>query len=331
VPKGVGVRVPERPLANASLHSSRPHWATRRSSNPVTTTGCGRSTKLSGRRRECERSRSQASLDEEYEDLIAPLHKQRDGKTYFRPPEIEAALESLAQLPIEDLARRAQICDAEDPQYVVSECVLHFVRQSKANGDTKPYQDLFTALRNRVLRAVPVRLRRMAGNSKAAEPDLEGQMQEKVLFDFQKLLCLDRQVYEERLDFYEVRFNAAIAKLRATARRAVRNKQSRRKPMEYDGESSDLTLEMETALERVRNPNGQKEDDFLYRLRFYEAISTLPDDQRRVMELLLEGVPSDSKKPGVQTISKILGCVEQTVRNRRNRTYAAIRVAMKEE
>src|SRR5690606_13900329 len=115
--------------------------------------------------------------------------------TYFRPPEIEAALESLVRLPIEEVARRAQIGDVEDPDYVPSECVLHFVRQSKANGDGKPYQDLFMALRNRVLRAVPVQLRRVAGLSKASESDLEEQIQEMVLFDFQKLLCIDRQAY----------------------------------------------------------------------------------------------------------------------------------------
>lgn len=263
--------------------------------------------------------------------MIAPLQKQSDGKAYLRPPEIAAALVSLARLPIEEVARRAQISDVEDSDYVPSECVLHFVRQSKANGDGKPYQDLFTVLRNRVLRAVPVRLRRVAGVPNAAESDLEEQIQERVLFDFQKLLCLDRQAYDERLDFYEVRFNSALVLLRASARRAVLRKQSRRKPMQYDGDGSDLTLEMEDALDRVRNQNGPENDDSAYRLRFYEAISTLPDDQRRVMELILEGLPIDSKVPEVQTISKILGCGEQTVRNRRDRAIAAIRLALKEE
>jgi len=256
--------------------------------------------------------------------LIAPLQKQSDGKTYFRPPEIEAALESLAGLPIEEVARRAEVIDPDDPEYVPSECVVYFVRQSKANGDTKPYQDLFKALRNRVRRAVPVRLRRIAGVSKAVESDAELQMQDKVLFDFQRLLCLDRKARDGRLNFYEIRFNLALARLRATARRSVVQKESRRKPMQYDGDGSELAVEMEEALDRVRNPNGPKNDDSDYRLRFYEAISNLPDDRRRVMELLLNGLQ-------IEAIAKILSCVEKTVRNRRDRAFAAIREALSEE
>lgn len=264
--------------------------------------------------------------------MIVPLRKQcDDGTTYFRPTEIEDALTALYQLPIAEVARRASVSDPEDPEYVPSECLVHFVRQSKVNGDNTPYQDIFSALRNRVLRAVPVRLRRVPGVSKPAEADSESQIQEKVIFDFQKLLCLDRQEYDQRLDYYEIKFNSAIATLRATARRAFLKKESRRKPMEYDGEASDLSLEMEEALERVKHPNGQKEDDFLYRLRFLKAISSLPADQRRVIELLLDDVPIDSENPEVRTIRKILGCAEKTVRNRRDRAYATIREALKEE
>jgi DNA-directed RNA polymerase specialized sigma24 family protein len=263
--------------------------------------------------------------------LIGPLRKQREGKAYFRPSEIETVLQSLDGLRIEEVSRRAEISEVDDPEYVPSECLVYFVRQSKVNGDTKPYRDLFAALRNRVLRAVPVRPRRVRGVSKPVESDVEGQIQEKVLFDFQKLLCLDRQTYEERLDFYEIRFNAAIATLRATARRVILKKHSRRRPLQFDGDSSELTIEMEQALERVRSPNRQKEDDFPYRLRFYEAISTLPDDQRRVMELLLEGVPIDAEDPEARTIRRLLGCVEKTVRNRRDRAYAAIRDVLKQD
>lgn len=264
--------------------------------------------------------------------MIAPLRKQSDdGATYFRPKEIEDALAALYQLPIAEVARRASIDDPEHPEYVRSECVLHFVRQSKTNGDTKPYQDLFTVLWTRVTSAIPVRLRKVTGLSKLGEVDSEEHIQEKVLGKFVELLSLDRLNYDERLDFYEIRFNSAIFSLKSTARRSVWSNESHREPVAYDGDGTDLSLEMEEALERVRNPNGKTNDDFLYRLRFLDAISSLPPDQRRVIELLLEEVPIDSEDPEVRTISKILGCVEKTVRNRRDRAYAAIREALKEE
>ncbi len=172
--------------------------------------------------------------------MVVPLRKQTVDGTCFRPPEIEQSLVALEQLPIEEVARRAAINDADHPEFVPSECVLYFVRQSKANGDSAPYRDLFTALRKRVCRAVPTPSRRIRGTSKQAEIDLEVQIQDRVLFDFQKLLCCDRQEYDERLEYYEIRFNHAIATLRASARRAILRKESRKQAIAFEGDGSAL-------------------------------------------------------------------------------------------
>lgn len=265
--------------------------------------------------------------------MIPPLQKQNesDGKPYFRPAAVEESLKQLYKLPIEEVSRRAAITDTDDPEYVPSECVLHFVRQSKANGDATPYQELFSALRARVMRAVPIKLRRVPGMTVTGEVDSESQVQEEVLFHFQELLCLDRQAYDERLDFYEIRFNSAIAALRATARKSVWTKESRRTHAELDGELSDPDQDFEESLERVRSPNPQKKDDVLFRLIFLEAISTLPPEEREVIELLLAGYPIDSMKPGVRTIAMILNCDEKTVRNRRNRAKTALKALKLEE
>jgi DNA-directed RNA polymerase specialized sigma24 family protein len=178
---------------------------------------------------------------------------------------------------------------------------------------------------------VPVRLRRVSGMTVPGEVDAEGQIQEEVLFHFQKILCLDRQDYDERLDFYEIRFNSAIVALRSTARKSVWKKDSRRTHVELDGDSSDSDQDFEESLERVRSPNLQKKDDVLFRLIFLEAISSLPPEEREVIELLLAGYPIDSKKPGVRTVAMILKCDEKTVRNRRNRARAALKALKLEE
>jgi hypothetical protein len=253
--------------------------------------------------------------------LIVTLRKQsEDGTKYFRPVPIEELLESLYQLSIEEVARRASIDDPDDDEYVPSECIVHFVRQSKACGDKQPYQDLFAILRKRVLRAVPVKLHKISGVERLGETDLSAEIRDQVLDNFQELLCLDRNEYDERLDFYEIRFNSAIALLRSTARRDVGTRKLRLKPMDYDGEAIDFSLEMEQALARIKYPDDEKEEDFLYRSRFYDAISTLQDN-----------LPIDSKDPKILTIAEVLGCSEKTVRNLRDRAVATLRVALKEE
>ena len=264
--------------------------------------------------------------------LIVPLRKEtEDGRPYTRPAEIEAALEDLYALPIEEVARRAEIADVNDPEFVPSECVLHFVRQSKANDDSPAYQTLFTILRTRVQRQAPVQVTKLAGSKKKAESDWDSQVQEQVLGKFQELLCEDRKEYDERLDFYETRFNSAICALRTTAKRRLAKKNSRRKRIQYDGDSTALSADMEQALIRARGSNSPENDDFLFRLKFLQAINSLPPDQRRVIELILEEMPIDSNEPEVRTIAKTLACSEKTVRNRRDRAYAALKEALEEE
>ena len=86
---------------------------------------------------------------------------------YVRPPEVEEPLASLLRLPASELIERACIDDSKNASYVPSECVLYFVRHSGIGDDT--LRDLFGILRQRVLRAVPVLGRRVAGSTKTAE------------------------------------------------------------------------------------------------------------------------------------------------------------------
>ena len=129
------------------------------------------------------------------------------------------------QLPASELVRRARIEQAEDPDYVPSECVLFFVRRPSIGDDETVFHDLFVVLRQRVLRAVPVPGRRLAGANKFAEKATDLEVREAVLQKLQELLCGDRGEYDERLDFFECRFNQALAFLRSTARRSVRREE----------------------------------------------------------------------------------------------------------
>lgn len=263
---------------------------------------------------------------------VAPLRMKRpDGKLYDRPKEIEAALTVLLQSPANEIVRRARIEGADDPDYVPSECVLYLVRRPSTGIDEAALQELFTILRRRVLRAVPVPGRRLDGSTRVAEKATDLETREAVLDKFQELLCGDRGEYDERLDFYECRFNQALALLRSTARRDVRREVSRLRPLVADADSNELSAEVEAALASIRGPSDGRSGDFLFRSKLHVAISSLPSDERQVIELLLQGMPIDSKEGDVLTIAKVLRCTEKTVRNRRDRAFARLRNALRED
>ncbi len=260
---------------------------------------------------------------------VAALRTRKpDGTLYERPKEVEETIAILSLLPASELAERACIEDANHPDYVPSECVLYFIRRPAFGEDNSALRELFVILRQRVLRAVPVLRRRLPGSKKVAESAADLEIQEAVLHKFQELLCGE---YDERLDFYECRFNRALALLRSTARRDVRRELSHFEPMALDGDSSEFTREVEMALAASRSPAADQSEDFLFRSKLHVAISSLPAEERRVVELLREGMPIDSKDTEVLTITKVVGCTEKTVRNRRDRAYAGLRDALKGE
>jgi DNA-directed RNA polymerase specialized sigma24 family protein len=169
------------------------------------------------------------------------------------------------------------------------------------------------------------------GLRKPAIKGSDADIQEHVLQRFQELLCADRKGYDERLDFYEIRFNAAVAKVRLTARKQVGIYESRREALVYDGDTVTPSGDMEEALARLKEPDSGSEIDFLYRSKLHAAIKSLEPDERRVIELLLQDMAIDSKDEEAVTIVKVLGCSEKTVRNRRDRAFATLREALKKE
>ena len=69
-------------------------------------------------------------------------------------------------------------------------------------------------------------------------------------------------------------------------------------------------------------------DDSSFRFRLYAAINDLPDDERDVIGLLLQGMPIEAKDPNVCTISNTLQCAVKTVNNRLNRAYTKLRAIL---
>jgi RNA polymerase sigma factor (sigma-70 family) len=255
---------------------------------------------------------------------VALLRKLKpDGSAYDRRTEVEAELILLVQLPPSEVALRAKIEDASHPGYLPTECLVYFVRRLDPHKDSSALHDLFNILRQRVLKAVPVFKQRLAGSNKVAERAFDLDVRDAVLHRFQELLCRDRREYDARLDFFESQFNLSLARLRSTARRDVGKKEARYQAAAAESDSGETYEDVEAALAILREDSERKDREF-YRSRLQVAISSLPPDERRVIELILEGLPHHS-------IAKVLKCVEQTVRNRRDRAVQKLRIELMKE
>lgn len=257
--------------------------------------------------------------------VVAPLRKrQQTGDLYRRDPTIESMLAELAVLTRDELAARAAVTQRSDVRYVPSECLVYFIRASRDDNGDFWFERLYRILSERVLRSVP---RPEMDGDRAISATRE-KVRDKVYGRFAELLSADRTAYEEKLDFYEIRFDAAVANLRRDAQSQAWREENRSEPLEFDDESGELSPEVEAALQSQAGVQPDEFHDQVYRSLLDAAIDALPHDQRRVIHMLRQGFPIDSKEPGVLTISKALGCSEKTIRNYRDRAFAALREAM---
>lgn len=256
---------------------------------------------------------------------ITPLRKRTlNGDLYARDPKVEALLVELSALPREELIGRAVISRRSDPCYVPGECLVYFIRASRSENSEAWFEKLYRILAERILRCLP----------KPESPDGETlslpkeAVRDKVFGRFMELLSADREGYVEKLDYFEVRFDGALANLRKDAQEKVWRDENRSKPLEYDDETGEPSAELEKAA-GAHDPFAAPDfDDPAYRSRLEAAIDALPAEQSRIIHMLRLGFPIDSKEPGVMTIAKALGRSEKTVRTYRDKAFATLRAAM---
>jgi DNA-directed RNA polymerase specialized sigma24 family protein len=254
---------------------------------------------------------------------IPPLRKvKQDGRLYHRRPSTEMILIKFLGASTLVLAQHARITDRRSPDYIPSEVLVHWIRQTRHHKSDAQFNVLYPLLEQRIRHACPTKETSAGGNY--AEVGTYADLQEYVLERIVKLLLSDRSSYEEKLDIYEVVFDRAIAKLRDSAFRSVFAKENPLTPLEYD-ESGDVTSEAEDSLNRYQPGRMTPEEDLTYRFQLRAAIDSLPRDERRLIDMEEAGYPDQSEDPEVHTIAKLLGRTPKTVRAMRKRAYQRIR------
>lgn len=257
--------------------------------------------------------------------MVTPLRKRRlTGELYERDPNVEAMIAELAVLPREGLIARAAVMKRSDPDYVASECLVYFIRACRHDNNEAWFERIYRILTERVLRSLP----RAESSDGKTESLTRGIVRDKVFSRFVELLSADRAGYIDKLDYFEVRFDGALANLRRDAQDKAWRDENRSQLLEHDEDSGELSPEVEAAA-GVHDPCASSDfDDPVYRSRLDAAIEALPTEQSRIIHMLRQGFPIDSKEPNVMTIAKALGRSEKTVRTYRDKAFAALRAAV---
>ncbi|MGY2932047.1 hypothetical protein ACVWZ6_001649 [Bradyrhizobium sp. GM6.1] len=228
------------------------------------------------------------------ETIINSLRKRRlNGELYERDPKVEALIAELAGLPRDELIVRAAVTKHSDPGYVPSECLVYFIRASRRDNNEAWFERLYRILIERVLRSLP----RTESSDGKTESLTRGAVRDKVFGRLVELLSADRAAYVDKLDYFEVRFDGALASLRRDAQEQAWRDENRSRPLEYDEESGELSPEVEAAAGTYDPFAASDFDDPAYRLRLDAAIEALPTEQSRIIQMLRQGFPIDSRSP----------------------------------
>lgn len=258
--------------------------------------------------------------------MIEPLRKRRenDGPVYTRLPVNEQKLQELALLHEDELVKRCML-PKTNINYVPPECIVYFVRRSSSSGNEKIFEKLFKILAARFRSLLP-RAENAGGKSVSFS---KVQVMEEAFDNFVTMILEERSgLYIEGLDIYEVVFNKVVALRRIDAQRKAWKEENRSTTLEMDEDNTEISSEVEKAAGEYNPFDPEVIQDNLYRLRLADAINQLPEPQKVIIEMLRQGMQIESKDPQMDTISKLLCKSEKTIRNRRDKAFANLRMLL---
>lgn len=252
--------------------------------------------------------------------MARPLRKTKiDGTPYYRREAVEAEIQELSTLNVAELVRRSALWPSSVPGFVSPEALVYFVR-NLPNGNHR--DKLTEQLLGRVVRRVP-RATNTGGHTTSLT---KMNIREDVVDHFVDLLLDDRDGYNDRLDYYEVNFNSAIAWDRQDA--STRHWTHENRSDELGSDEAEVSDRVEAAIGGYDPFAADELDKKDYRLRLDDAIDSLPEFQRRIIEMLRQEIPIESNDSSVVSISKTLGKSEKTIRTHRDKAYVSLKLRL---
>lgn len=247
-----------------------------------------------------------------------PLQKTRkDGSPYTRRPNIEAALEAALGADERTLVTRSEL-GRRQPGYLPTECLVHLVRQARRTADRQRMSVFFNIL-----------IRRCVGNLRATVSDeLAGaeQLREEIISDLSELIAIDGSSHDKlKLDYYEINFDGAFAKLRIDRIRRHATRARYEEPKEEIKAASELDLEEELATKEEQLATNKA------LLLLADHFELLPEKQRTAITLrFLENLEVLSTDPDKPTVTKLMRVSDSMVRRYIRLGLATLRAALKD-
>lgn len=252
--------------------------------------------------------------------MARPLRKTKiDGTPYYRREAVEAEIQELSTLNVTELVRRTALLSSSVAGFVSPEALVYFVRNlPDGNHRVKLTEQLLGRVVRRVPRATD------AGDHTASLTKMN--IREDVVDHFVDLLLDDRDGYNDRLDYYEVNFNSAIAWDRQDA--SARHWTHENRSDELGSDDEEVSDRVEAAAGAHDPFEADELDKKDYRFRLDDAIDSLPEFQRRIIEMLSQEIPIESNDPSVVSISKVLGKSEKTIRTHRDKALISLKLRL---
>jgi len=254
------------------------------------------------------------------EELVVacPLHKTKlDGTPYFRREAVEAEIEAISDLSVPELERRAALWPSSASGFISPEALVYLVR----NLPDSAHRDKLTGhLLGRVVRRLPS----AADAGSHSESFTRMNIREDVRDRFVDLLLSDRDMYDDRLDYYEVNFNHAMAAARQDA--SNRHWTHENRTDELGSGEVEISASVEAAVGNYDPFDADELDKKNYRLLLDDAIDSLPELQRRIVEMWRQEIPIESKDPLAISISNLLDKSEKTIRTHRDKAFASLKL-----
>lgn len=255
-----------------------------------------------------------------------PLTKRDSARNlYVRPKRIEAQINEILSQDLATLKPRLAVTDNQLPDYLLSECLVYLIRDSRRNNDDAILNAVFPILLTRCEKILLAKIRDTEHSNAAY-------VREEVLGQFGELFATDGTEENcDDLDYFECRFNQAFRTFYIDLIRSESTRLKRFVSLSDQAAQSNSHEEIpDQVIEAVQSPNTVENAVIQRELR--EAIDTLTDDERRAVNLYyVEGYKIESKNPAEETVATICNVSGRTIRNRLAKAIAKLSSLLNKE